>query len=107
MASLPELPYKRKDHETRLGDLVESFMEGVVKPKKNKLAPIIHVWSQCVPPQCAGHCRVTGLNGSQLQVNVDTPAYLYTLQMGGKELIAELMRLCPGAGVKTIKFTLG
>ena len=107
MASLPELPYKRKNNEVRLSKLVDALMKGVVEPKKNKLDPIVEVWYACVPPELAAHCRINGLNGNQLQVSVDTPAYLYQLQLCSKELIDELKCQCPRAGVQTIKFKLG
>lgn len=106
MAALPELKYNPKKREGVVGDLVASLMKDIVEPHKTRLDPLVEAWRETVPPGLRPHCAVKALTGSQLLVHVDSSADMYELQLCTQDLLEELKRRCPQAGLRTIKLTL-
>jgi len=106
VVSLPELKYKPRKREAVVGDLVTSLMKDIVEPHKSRLDPLVEAWSETVPPGLRSHCAVKALTGSQLVVRVDSSADMYELQLCSQDLLKELKRRCPRAGLQTIKLTL-
>jgi len=88
---------------TRLGDAVKQFMDGRVSPRQAKFELVADLWSQLLPDGLGQHCKITGLSRGQLRVLVDSPSYLYELQLCSSELLREFERRCPQARVRKIK----
>lgn len=90
----------------RLGEVLRDFMEGGLAPGYSRLARVVEVWQRLLPAALAEHAKVLELGGNELRVGVDSPSYMYEMRLCRARLLAELARLCPGAGVKRIKFVL-
>ena len=105
--SLPELRYKARENTRRIGDLVDTFMERSIKPGQKRLSPVFEAWLAIVPPGFAPYCRVKGVVKSELRIGVDSPVYLYELQLCSQDLLKALQEKVPGAGLRRIKFMLG
>jgi len=100
---------KRRPNKTppRLGDVVRQFMENQVSPQQARFGTIEDVWGGLLPAELRQHCEIAGISGGRLEVLVDSPSYMYELQLCSSELLGELQRQCPGARIKKIKFAVG
>ena len=105
--SLPELRYKPRASTDRIGNLVDTLLRETIKPAQTRLEPLEEAWEQIVPPGLAAHCRVRGLGSGQLRIGVDSPVYMYELQLCSQDLLEALQRRCPQSGLRRIKLTLG
>ena len=90
----------------RLDQAVREFMEEQVSPRQARFSQVAEVWSQLLPAQLAGHCEIVNLSGGQLDVQVDSPSYMYELQLCSSELLKELQRQCPKARLTRIKLVV-
>jgi hypothetical protein len=104
---LPELRYKTRPNTKRLGDLVQTIMERSIKPRQKRLNPVVDAWLSIVPPGLAPYCRVKGVVRSELRIGVDSPVYLYELQLCSQALLKALQEKVPRVGLRRIKFILG
>ena len=91
----------------RLGDVVEQLMEAEISPRQSRFAAAAEAWSQLLPAELAEHCKIAGIFGGRLKVEVDSPSYLHELRLCSYELLAELQQNCPRARIKEIKFVIG
>jgi hypothetical protein len=82
-------------------------MENRISPQQARFGPIARLWNQLLPDELHRHCKIDGISGGRLKVLVDSPAYLYELQLCSSELLGELQRQCPRAQIKKIKFVVG
>lgn len=99
---------KRRPNKTLpLGDIVKQFMENQVSPQQAKFGTIMEVWRGLLPAELRRHCKIADISGGRLKVLVDSPSYMYELQLCNSELLEELQRQCPGARIEKIKFTVG
>ena len=105
--SLPELRYKVRPNTKHLGELVQRIMERSVKPRQKRISPVVEAWLSIVPPGLAPHCRVKGVVRSELRIGVDSPVYLYELQLCAQDLLEALQEKAPKVGLRRIKFILG
>jgi predicted nucleic acid-binding Zn ribbon protein len=91
----------------RLGDAVKQLMEDWISPQQSKLGQVAELWDELLPAELRRHCRLDDVSGGQLKVLADSSSYLYELQLCSLELLKELQRRCPRAGIKKIKPVLG
>jgi len=105
--SLPELRYKVRPNTKRLGDLIHTIMERSIKPSQKRVNPVVEAWLSIVPPGLAPYCRVKGVVKAELRIGVDSPVYLYELQLCSQDLLKALQEKVPRAGLRRIKFILG
>ena len=91
----------------RLGDTVQQFMESRILPQQARFGAIADLWSQLLPVELRRHCKLADISGGQLKVLVDSPAYLYELQLCSSQLLEEFQQQCPRARIEKIKFTVG
>jgi hypothetical protein len=105
--SLPELRYKVRPNTKHLGELVQRIMERSVKPRQKRVSPVVEAWLSIVPPGLAPHCCVKGVARSELRIGVDSPVYLYELQLCSQALLKALQEKVPRVGLRRIKFILG
>jgi hypothetical protein len=98
---------KPKKTAARLGDVVKQFMENQVSPRQARFGTIAEVWGGLLPAELRRHCEITDISGGRLKVLVDSPSYMYELQLCSSELLEELQRQCPRARIKKIKFAVG
>lgn len=105
--SIPELTYKPRGSSVRLGRLVDTLLHETLKPAQTRLDPLAQAWDSVVPAGLARHCRVKGLVNGQLRIAVDSPVYMYELQLCSQDLLQALKQCCPKSGLRKIKLTLG
>ena len=95
------------DRTVRLGEVVEQLMAEQISPRQEKFSSIAEVWNLMLPAELAQHCEIVGVSGGQLKVQVDSPSYMYELQLCSSELLEELQQQCPKARLTKIKFVVG
>ncbi len=100
-----ERPRARKSCGTvRLDRVVRELVDEQILPRQAKFSRVAEVWSQLLPAQLARHCEIADLSSGQLDVQVDSPSYMYELQLCSPELLKELQRQCPKVRLTRIKF---
>lgn len=97
----------RADNTVNLGGVLNGFIENHVLPQQTRFGLIAEAWSQLLPAELCQHCRIAGVSGGKLRVIVDSPSYMYELQLLSCELLKELALECPQARIQEIKFTVG
>jgi len=105
--SMPELKYKPRASTTRIGHLVDVLLRKTIEPGQTRLDPLAQAWDRVVPPGLAAHSRIKGLVNGQLRIGVDSPVYMYELQLCSQDLLQTLKQECPRSGLRTIKLMLG
>jgi hypothetical protein len=85
-----------------MGEVASSVLAGLA-PLPPRCDSIVEAWEQLLPPGLRAHCRIGGLRGGCLRIAVDGPSYMYELQLCKDELLGELQRLCPGAGLHQVQ----
>jgi predicted nucleic acid-binding Zn ribbon protein len=90
-----------------LGDVLSELVENQVSPKQTRFGLITGAWGQMLPTELYQHCRIVDISSGRLKVLVDSPSYMYELQLLSCELLKELARRCPRARIKEIKFAVG
>ncbi len=91
----------------RLGDLVEQVIERGVVPRQVRFGRLAEVWGGLLPVELRRHCRIADVSGGLVRVLVDSPSYVYELQLCCGELLEGLQRQCPRLRIKKIKFAVG
>jgi hypothetical protein len=77
-----------------------------ISPQQAKFSQIDEVWRDLLPIELQQHCEIVDISGGQLTVRVDSPAYVYELQLCSSELLTELQQQCPRVRLTRIKFTV-
>jgi predicted nucleic acid-binding Zn ribbon protein len=95
------------DSTVKLGVILQQLMAKRLKPSQQINESVAQAWFKLLPKQLAQHCEVSSLSGGQLKVLVDSPIYMYELNLCGPELLSELQKRCPQARLKEIKFAIG
>jgi hypothetical protein len=99
---------RKKSHEAaRLGQVTEQLVKDLISPKQNRFGSVADCWEQLLPEELCRHCRINNIAGGQLEVFVDSPAYLYELRLCSQQLIKQLQQKCPRARIKKIRLTVG
>jgi predicted nucleic acid-binding Zn ribbon protein len=89
-----------------LGRVAQQLLAERISPQQARFSQVDEVWRELLPAELHRHCEIVGISGGQLDVQVDSPSYVYELQMCRSELLTELQRQCPRARLTRIKFTL-
>jgi len=90
----------------KLGDMIRELMDHRISPQQVKFESIVQLWSESLPDELRQHCRITDISAGRLKVLVDSPSYMYELQLCSSEILAELRRRCPQVRIKRIKIAL-
>ena len=90
-----------------LGKVAQQLMDNRISPQQARFSQVFEVWSRLLPAELCGHCEIVDISGGQLKVQVDSPSYVYELQLCSTELLEELQRQCPKARLTKIKFVVG
>jgi hypothetical protein len=86
--------------------VVQKLLAEQISPQQAKFSQIDDVWRDLLPAELQRHCEIVGISGGQLDVKVDSPAYVYELQLCSSELLSELQQQCPRIRLTRIKFTV-
>ena len=90
-----------------LGRIAQQVLDERISPQQVKFSQVDEVWRELLPVELYQHCEIVGISGGQLDVRVDSPAYVYELQLCSSELLNELQRQCPRVRLTRIKLTMG
>ena len=91
----------------RLGDVLVSMMANKIMPQQELFCRASDIFNNLLPAEIYEHCRIDGLYNGQLRVIVDSPTYMYQLQIYNSDILAELKRQCSKYRIKKIKFAIG
>ncbi len=98
---------RRQTHDaTHLGRVAQQLLAEQISPQQVKFSQIDGVWRDLLPAELLRHCEIVGISGGQLEIQVDSPSYVYELQLCSSELLSELQRQCPRVRLTRIKFTV-
>lgn len=97
---------RRMDRAVRLGEAVQQLMAERISPRQAKFDTVAEIWRQVLPAELCQHCEISGISGGQLKVQVDSPSYMYELQLCSCELLKELQGQCPKVRLTKIKFVV-
>ena len=90
----------------RLDQAVRELVEEKVLPRQARFSQLAEAWDRLLPASLSAHCEIANIAGGQLDVQVDSPSYLYELQLCSAELLDELQRQCPKLRLTKIKFVV-
>jgi predicted nucleic acid-binding Zn ribbon protein len=90
----------------RLGDVVRELVDNQISRRQTEFSSVEEFWKFTLPAELSQHCRIAGIAGGKLMVSVDSPSYMYELQLVSYELLKELRRQCPRVSVEKIKFVI-
>ncbi|MHC4511531.1 MAG: DciA family protein [Planctomycetota bacterium] len=90
----------------RLDQAVRELVDEQILPRQARFSQVAEAWSQLLPAPLSRHCEIADIAGGQLDVQVDSPSYLYELQLCSSELLEELQRQCPKVRLTKIKFVV-
>jgi len=77
-----------------------------IAPHRERFHRAVEVWERVLPAELFRHCGIADISGGSLVVQVDSPVYMYELQLCSSELLNELQRQCPRLRVTKIKFVV-
>ena len=103
------LDYRRRRKTygaVNLGQVAQQLLAEQISPQQAKFSQVDEVWRDLLPAELQQHCEIVDISGGQLDVKVDSPSYVYELQMCSSELLSELQRQCPRVRLTRIKFTV-
>jgi len=100
-------PKRKLKTEAQLGAIVRQLIDNKISPQQARFGIIEEAWKELLPAELCQHCEITGISGGQIKVLVDSPSYVYELQLCSSELVEALQMQCPRANIKKIKFTIG
>ena len=79
-------------------------MDDQISPRQAQFSEVAEIWNRLLPAELCGHCEIIDISGGQLKVQVDSPSYMYELQLCSSELLKELQQQCPRVRLAKIKF---
>ena len=86
-----------------LGEVMSEFMEVRIQPQLNRFSSVAELWDELLPAGLAEHCEIVEISAGRLKVQVDSPSYMYELQLCRSEILKEMQRH-PAIRIKYIKF---
>jgi predicted nucleic acid-binding Zn ribbon protein len=95
------------DGAVKLGHVVRQVLENQISPRQGRFSAVIEAWQRLVPVEFACHCKLVDLTAGVLKVMVDSPSYMYELQLCRSALLSELQRECARARIRKIKLAVG
>ena len=99
-------PACRRREATRLGEVLRELMDNQVSQRQADFASVAKLCSQVLPVGLSEHCETAGISGGQLKLQVDSPVYMYELQLASSGLLKELRQHCPRVPIEKIKLVL-
>jgi hypothetical protein len=89
-----------------LGKVAQQLLDERISPQQARFSQIAEVWSRLLPAGLCGHCEIIDISGGQLEVQADSPSYMYELKLCSSELLEELQRQCPRTRLTKIKLVV-
>jgi hypothetical protein len=102
------LEYRRRPSygAVSLGQVAQQLLTEQISPQQAKFSQVDEVWRDLLPAELQKHCEIADISGGQLNIQVDSPSYVYELRLCSSQLLAELQRQCPRVRLAKIRFTV-
>jgi len=105
-----ENPYffERQTEDTaKLSDVLAVLMDNKIAPQQERFSSAYEIWQQLLPPELSEHCRIDTISNGQLRVLVDSPSYMYQIQLCRSDILAGLKSHCPQFRITRLKLSVG
>ena len=89
-----------------LGQVAQQLLDRQISPRQAVFSEVAETWSEMLPAELGRHCEIVDISAGLLKVQVDSPSYMYELQLCSSELLDELRQECPRARLTKIKFVV-
>jgi len=89
---------------SKIGSIIQECMKARAKYCRGYQAA--DVFSELLPAELSAACRVESVLSGVLRVRVLSGAYLFQMRQLCPELLKELKKQCPAAGIKYIKLVV-
>lgn len=89
-----------------MGQVAQQLMDRQISPRQAVFSEVAETWRQMLPAELSRHCEIVDISGGLLKVRVDSPSYMYELQLCSSELLEELQQHCPKARLTKVKFVI-
>ena len=89
-----------------LGQVAQQLLDRQISPRQAVFSEVAEAWSRMLPDELARHCEIIDISGGLLKVRVDSPSYMYELQLCSSELLDELQQECRRARLTKVKFVV-
>lgn len=100
-------PAKHKEGSiVRLGEVIGEFMGNQVSRRQAELYAAEELLNTALPSELLQHCKIAGISGRKLLVQVDSPSYMYEMQLASDELLKQMRQQCPRGSIEKIKLIL-
>jgi hypothetical protein len=86
----------RPSGESKLGEVVSDYITQHIEPRQSYFTAIAEIWNELLPVGLRAHCALKDFSGGRLYVTVDSPVYMYELQLMSDELLREIRRRLRG-----------
>ncbi len=73
------------------------------KRRLQRNAALVDAWEAIVPPGLKPWCRLDSVAGQVLTIQAAPGPYMHQIQIMQYELLAELRRQCPAAGIRKLR----
>ena len=90
-----------------LSEVAVCLMENYIIPKQARFGKLAELWTNALPAELAKHCKLVDVRNNQLTVQVDSPSYIYELQLRRPQILETLGENCHGSKIKKIRFVPG
>ena len=88
-----------------LGDSLERYMKGVVRPRKRKVSPIVAAWNEVMPEGLPG-CKIRKVERGILTIELEDASMFYEMEMLKTELLGELRARSTNIYLNDIRFVI-
>ncbi len=95
----------RMAEPSKMSEMVETLVERLT-PVHAQCDSVGEALESVLPPMIRPHCRLGGVSGGAVTLIVSGASYMYELQLCKAELLQELQRLCPEAGLRRIQILM-
>jgi predicted nucleic acid-binding Zn ribbon protein len=92
---------KPVDRTESVGGVVRSYLSRQHR-QLGKNTSVVDVWQEVLPGGFYEHCKLVGISGGVLRLEVDSGTYMHELRLMSKDLLEHLQERCPRAGIKKI-----
>ena len=90
----------------KLSDTLSKVMKRI-GTRQRRFGGVYEFWSELLPDELREHCRLESIYDGQLEVMVDSPAYMYELRLCSSQLLGELQRNFGRGRIRKINFAVG
>ena len=92
---------KPKKKADKFGEVARTYL-GTSANRLSKNALVVDAWDQALPGELSMHCKLTGILGSALCVDVEPGTYMHELRVMSPDLLEYLRNCCPTAKIQKI-----